>query len=255
MSVSIGKVSRLAGVTVRTLHHYDEIGLLRPSERSAAEYRRYSDADLERLQQILFYRELGLALNEIASVLDDPETDAVAHLRRQHDLLNGRVRRLQTMVAAIEKAIEARQMGINLTPEERLEVFGDFNPDDYAAEVEERWGKSDAYRESRRRTRSYTRDDWKRLGDESKAIEQGLAAAMRDGEPAASPRAMGLAEAHRQQISRWFYECGHEMHRALADGYVNDPRFTAHYEKIATGLAQYVRDAVHANADRAESAG
>ena len=148
MAYTVGRVAEIAGVTVRTLHHYDEIGLLTPGERSGAGARRYDDADLERLQQILLYRELGFTLDEIATILDDPDVEARAHLRRQHGLLQDRISRLQEMVAAVEYMLEAQKMGINLTPEEKFEVFGDFDPDAYTEEVEERWGNTDAYQES-----------------------------------------------------------------------------------------------------------
>ena len=159
MSYSVGQVADLAGVTIRTLHHYDEIGLLSPSGRSAAGYRIYEEPDLERLQQILFYRELGFALEEIAAIVDDPHTDAVGHLRRQRGLLTERIERLQKMVVAIDYEMEAREMGIKLTPEERLEVFGGFNPEDNAKEAEQRWGGTDAYRQSQRRVSNYTKGD------------------------------------------------------------------------------------------------
>src|SRR5688572_3544860 len=146
MSHTVGKVARLAGVTVRTLHHYDEIGLLSPGDRSGSGYRRYDDADLERLQQIMYYRELGFPLEEIAEIINDPASDPASHLRRQHELISDRVAKLQKMLNAIEFAMEASKVGINLTPEERFEVFGDFNPDDYAEEVQEKWGDSDAYK-------------------------------------------------------------------------------------------------------------
>ena len=179
MSHTVGAVARLAGVTVRTLHHYHEIGLLTPSGRSDAGYRRYGDADLDRLQRILFYRELGFGLDEIRTVMTDGGADAVVHLRRQHALLADRIGRLERMAAAVENAMEAHAMGISLTPEERFEVFGDFNPDDHAAEVEERWGETDAYRESARRTRGYTKQDWLRIRAESQAIGEAYLAAMR----------------------------------------------------------------------------
>src|ERR687883_1381188 len=117
MSYSVGKVADLAGVTIRTLHHYDEIGLLSPSGRSTAGYRIYEEPDLERLQQILFYRELGFALEEIATIVDDPRTDAVGHLRRQRGLLTEKIKRLGAMVDAIDYEMEARRMDIRLTPE------------------------------------------------------------------------------------------------------------------------------------------
>lgn len=250
MDHTVGAVARMAGVTVRTLHHYDEIGLLRASARSAAGYRRYGEADLDRLQRILFYRELGFGLDQISDLMTDGGTDPVAHLRRQHALLVDRIGRLERMAAAVEKAMEAHTMGISLTPEERFEVFGDFNPDDHAAEVEKRWGDSDAYRESTRRTRSYTKADWQRIRAEGQAIGEAYLAAMRAGRPADSVEAMDAAEAARQQITSAFYPCSIEMHVNLAEMYVADPRFTATYETIAPGMAQYVHDAILANAAR-----
>jgi DNA-binding transcriptional MerR regulator len=248
MAYTVGKVARLAGVTVRTLHHYDEIGLLSPSERSGTGYRRYDDADLERLQQILYYRELGFSLEEIAAILDEPGADSVAHLRRQHELLTARIKRMQEMVNAIEFAMEARKVGISLSPEERFEVFGEFNPDEYAEEAEQRWGNTDAYRESARRTSGYTKADWARIKEESEDWGRRLAALMDSGLPADSPAAGELAEEHRAHISRWFYECSYEIQTGLADMYIADPRFTATYEKIKPGMAQYLYDAIHANA-------
>ncbi|HLM05741.1 MAG TPA: MerR family transcriptional regulator [Blastococcus sp.] len=248
--MNVGEVAALAGVTVRTLHHYDRIGLLAPSGRTAAGYRQYSAADLDRLHQVLVYRELGFPLEEVATLLDDASADPEEHLRRQHRLLLDRLERTAAMVAAVEKEMEARAMGISLTPEERFEVFGEQDPAQYEAEVEERWGETDAYKESQRRTRGYTKDDWLRIKAEGEAIERGLAEAMQAGAPADSERAMDLAEAHRQQISRNFYDCPPEMHAGLGRMYVEDERFTAHYEEIAPGLAQYVSAAVQANAAR-----
>ncbi len=250
MDHTVGAVARMAGITVRTLHHYDEIGLLRASGRSGAGYRRYGEADLDRLQRILFYRELGFGLDEIGQVMTDGRADATAHLRRQHALLIGRIGRLERMATAVEKAVEARTMGISLTPEERFEVFGDLNPDDHAAEVEARWGGTDAYRESVRRARGYTKADWQRIRAESQAIGEAYLAAMQAGKAADSVEAMDAAEAARQQITSAFYPCPVEMHVNLAEMYVADPRFTATYEKIASGMAQYVHDAILANAAR-----
>jgi DNA-binding transcriptional MerR regulator len=248
--MNVGEVAALAGVTVRTLHHYDRIGLLSPSERTPAGYRRYTPSDLDRLQQVLVYRELGFPLEEIATLLDDPAADPLAHLRRQLALLRDRLDRTRAMVAAVEKEMEAHTMGISLTPEERFEVFGENDPSQYDAEVEQRWGETDAYRESRRRTSSYTKDDWLRIKAEGADLERRFAEALRSGVAADSEQAMGLAEEHRQHISRWFYDCPPEMHAGLGRMYVEDERFTAHYEQIAPGLAQYVSTAVQANAAR-----
>ncbi|NYJ05701.1 MerR family transcriptional regulator [Petropleomorpha daqingensis] len=248
--MNVGEVAALAGVTVRTLHHYDRIGLLSPSERTPAGYRRYTPSDLDRLHQVLVYRELGFPLEEIATLLDDPAADPVAHLRRQLALLRDRLDRMRAVVAAVEKEMEARTMGISLTPEERFEVFGDDDPSRYDAEVQERWGETDAYRESRRRTSSYTKDDWLRIKEEGAEVERRFAEALRSGAAADSEQAMDVAEEHRQHISRWFYDCPPEMHAGLGRMYVEDERFTAHYEEIAPGLAEYVSTAVQANAAR-----
>ncbi|MGG7572251.1 MerR family transcriptional regulator [Streptomyces sirii] len=250
MSYSVGQVAAFAGVTVRTLHHYDEIGLLLPGERNHAGHRRYGDDDLDRLQQILFYRELGFPLEEVAALLDDPDTDPQEHLRRQHELLTARIGKLQEMAAAVEHAMEARRMGINLTPEEKFEAFGDFDPDQYAEEVEERWGHTDAYKESQRRTAAYTKDDWKRLTAEFDAIHRKMADLLGQGVPADSEAAMDVAEEHRRFMDGTYYACGHEFHTCLGEMYVADERFTATYEAIRPGLAVYLRDAIVANAAR-----
>lgn len=248
---SVGEVSRFAKVTVRTLHHYDEIGLLSPSGRTAAGYRRYSDADLDRLQLIRYYRELDFPLEEIAAIIDDPDADPAEHLRRQHGLLTERIERLRAMVSAIEHAMTARTMGISLTPEERFEVFGDHDPERYADEARERWGDTPAYRQSRERAGRYRKADWLLIKAEAAEITDGLVAAMRAGEPADSRSAMDCAERHRQHIGRWFYDCDYEIHCGLAAMYLADARFTATYETIAAGLARYVHDAIMANARRA----
>ncbi|MER5911666.1 MerR family transcriptional regulator [Streptomyces sp. NPDC001982] len=250
MSYSVGQVAAFAGVTVRTLHHYDEIGLLVPGGRSHAGHRRYDDADLDRLQQILFYRELGFPLDEVAALLDDPEADPRAHLRRQHELLTARIEKLQKMAAAVEHAMEARKMGINLTPEERFEVFGDKDPEQYAEEAEQRWGGTDAYAESQRRAARYTKDDWKRLQAEVDAWSERYAALVSAGEPPTGEAAMDLAEEHRRHISKWFYDCPYDMHRCLGEMYVSDERFKAFYDSMGPGVAEHLKEAITANAIR-----
>jgi DNA-binding transcriptional MerR regulator len=250
LSFAVGQVAELGGVTVRTLHHFDRIGLLKPSGRTHAGYRRYGESDLQRLQQILLYRELGFPLEEIATILEEPSADAVVHLRQQRELLGSRVRRLVLMIAAVDKEMEAYKMGIQLTPEERFEVWGDFDPDEYEAEAEERWGDSDAFGESQRRVSRYSKEDWLRIKAEAENVTKRLIAAMASGEPPDGDVAMGLVEEHRQHISRWFYECSHETQTALGDMYVADPRFRKTYEDMAEGLAEYVRTAIRASATR-----
>ncbi|MFD0021864.1 MerR family transcriptional regulator [Streptomyces sp. NPDC058382] len=255
MEYSVGQVAGFVGparITVRTLHHYDGIGLLSPSARSHAGHRRYDDADLDRLQQILFYRELGFPLEEIAALLDDPDADPREHLRRQHALLSDRIAELQRMAAAVETAMEARRMGINLTPEEKFEVFGDKDPEQHAEEAERRWGGTEAYAESQRRAARYTKEDWKRMQAEVASWGERYDALMEAGEPATGGRAMDLAEEHRRHITAWFYECTTEIHRGLGEMYVADLQFKAYYESMRPGLAEHLRDAINANAERQE---
>ncbi|MBL7498554.1 MerR family transcriptional regulator [Frankia sp. CNm7] len=247
--MTVGRVARLAGVTVRTLHHYDRIGLVRPSGRTSAGYRVYGADDLERLRWVLVYRELGFPLDEVRLLVDDPDVDTVGHLRRQRDLLIERGERLVAMVAAIDRHLEARAMGMRLTPEEQLEVFGtDKVGGEWADEAERRWGETDAYQESQRRAAAYTKDDWARLKAEGDTALRAWRDALLAGLPADGPEAMALAEEHRQHITRWFYDCGYDIHVGLAEMYLADERFTQVYEDVAPGLAQYVHDAILANA-------
>jgi MerR family transcriptional regulator, thiopeptide resistance regulator len=249
MGYTVGQAAARGGITVRTLHHYDEIGLLSPSDRTSAGYRSYGEDDLERLAQVLFYRRLGLSLGEIGRLLHEPGYDVMGRLRRQHEALTSRIASLSHMLAAVEKEMEACQMGIKLTPEERLEVFGEFRPEDHEDEAAERWGETDAYGESTRRTSGYGKEQWAAIKTESAAIEADFAAALQAGTAAGSDAGRALAERHRQHLCRWFYDCWPEMHRGLAEMYVTDQRFAAHYEELQPGLAVYVRDAIVANAD------
>ena len=246
MTQTIGTVARLAGISIRTLHHYDEIGLLAPGERSDAGYRLYADSDLERLQQILLLRELGLGLDEIARVLDDPGYDRLGALIEQRRQLEQSRTRIDRLVAAVDRAISASQEGRTMTPEESLEVFGDFDPAQYEDEVKERWGDTDAYRESARRTKAYTKQDWLQIGVESDAINQAFIALMDAGVPVTSPEAKAMAERHRGHISKWFYPCSPEIHAGLGVMYVADPRFTKNIDKARPGLARYMSEAIAA---------
>ena len=246
--MNVGQVAAAAGVSVRTLHHWDAVGLLVPSGRTAAGYRTYSAGDLERLRQVLTYRELEFSLDDVRKLLDDPEVDALDHLRRQQQLLADRIARLQSVAALVSRAVEARSMGIELDPHELREVFGDEDPTQHAEEVRERWGDTDAYAQSHARTSSYAKQDWLEVKAEGDDVERRFAEALAAGLPADDPSVTAIAEDHRRHISARFYDCSPEMHSRLADMYVADERFAAHYERRAAGLAQYVHDAVQANA-------
>ncbi|MEV7209476.1 MULTISPECIES: MerR family transcriptional regulator [unclassified Streptomyces] len=254
MSYSVGQVSTFAGVTVRTLHHYDKAGLLSPSDRSRAGYRLYNEADLVRLQQILFYRELGFPLDEIAAIFKDPQVNPLERLRARQRELNEEITRLQRLAEVAERAIEVQKTGVPLTPEERFEVFGEVAFDlSYATEAELKWAHSEGQREAMARADAHTKEDWRRLMGEAGAWRAELLAAFDEGQPSDGERAMDLAEEHRLHIARWFTSCPPDMHRRIADDFVADPRAFALVvppSQQRPGLAVYTRRAVYANAAR-----
>ncbi|MBU8809560.1 MerR family transcriptional regulator [Mycolicibacterium goodii] len=246
----VGEVAKRFRITVRTLHHYDEIGLLTPSRRAASGYRVYTTSDLTRLSQIIVYRRLEFSLEEIASLLD--EGDEVSHLVRQRERVMSRIDEMRGLVEAIDQALEKAMTNTPMTDDDMRELFGeDF--DDYQAEAEQRWGETPEWKESQRRTKSYGKEDWIRIKAEGEAVEKALADAFRSGLPADSEVAMDAAEQHRLQVNRWFYDCPPEFHRKLGDMYVSDPAYVARYDESfgLPGLAAFCRDAIHANADRA----
>jgi MerR family transcriptional regulator, thiopeptide resistance regulator len=242
---TVGEVAQLAGLTIRALHHYDELGLLSPSGRSEAGYRLYSDDDLARLREILIWRALGFSLTEIAALLDDPGHDRLVALERQRELIEREFDRLGALADAVDAAIDAHRNGAELEVDT---MFDGFDPTEYEHEARERWGDTEAYRESARRTQSYGEAEWSEIRGESSEVVDGLAALMRAGEPAEGAAARVLAERHREHLSRWFYPCSAQMHRDLGEMYVADDRFAQVYESEAPGLAAYFRDAIVANA-------
>jgi DNA-binding transcriptional MerR regulator len=259
MGLTVSQVARIANVSVRALHHYDEIGLLVPSARSDAGYRLYEDADLRRLQQILFFRALELPLDEIARIMRDPGFDVLTTLRFQREQLIEKVARAHALIGAVENAIATFEKGDStMKTEETEEMFSpwkDFKQEDYEAETEQRWGNTEAYKESKRRTARYTKQDWELIKKESQATLVALADQLAAGTPPDAAPALDAAEAHRLHIDRWFYPCSHAIHRGLGELYVNDPRFMANIDRIRPGLSEYARDAFAANATRAAALG
>jgi DNA-binding transcriptional MerR regulator len=251
-------VSRIAGVSVRTLHYYEEIGLLVPTARTDAGYRLYTDDDLLRLQQILIGRELGLSLERIRQSLDDPAFDRRRALRAQRRQLQERSEQTAAMIAAVDTALAMVD-----APDTRggpmEDMFKGFDPAQYEAEARERWGETDAYKESARRTKRYSKEDWARHRSEQEAIYAAAAALMRAGTPPTDAAAMAVAEQHRLLIDRWFYPCNRAVHAGLASLYDGDARFSEGLNVHTPGLAAFLVAAIRANAgrdgDAAESTG
>ncbi|WP_123024859.1 MerR family transcriptional regulator [Mycolicibacterium stellerae] len=241
---TVGAVATLTGVSVRTLHHYDHIGLVVPSLRTSAGYRAYTDADIERLHLVLVYRSVGLPLEEIRTLLDNADADVVGHLQHQHALLVGQADRLNDTIKAVEELMNAHRRGIQLSAREQVDIFGTTAfSEEYAREAEQRWGDTDAWKQSQQRTARFGKDDWLRVKADGDALLAALAEAKRGGVAPGSPRAKELAARHRASIEQ-FYECGDEMHRCLVEMYLADERFTRYYDDVEPGLAQFVHDVV-----------
>jgi len=245
---TIGTVAKLANVTIRTLHHYDAIGLLRPSDRSASGYRLYSDEDVSRLQEILVYRALEVPLADVSRILSDPGYDRVGALREHRRLLVERRGELDHLLAAVEAALSAEEEGHPMNAEDKLAVFGSFDPDEHMGQAEARWGDTDAFKQSKARTSKYTRADWEQIQSDQAASLERFFQLYVAGAPADGADAREAAESHRLMIDRWFYDCPVEMHAALGAMYTESPQFAAHFEEKSVGLASFVRMAIEANA-------
>ncbi|GMQ92726.1 MAG: MerR family transcriptional regulator [Acidimicrobiia bacterium] len=242
-TTTVGELASIAGITVRTLHHYDTIGLLTPTERRPNGYRAYTDSDIDRLQQILTYRELDLSLSTIASILDE-RSGSVGALEAARHRIARRIEKLHRITESLDIAIRSERNGTILTPEEKLKAFGDFDPDDYAQETSQRWGDTAEFAESMSRTTSYTSKDWQAMRAEEDEIYARFVVLMGDNVRPDSSTAAELVDAHRNHISKWFYECSPEIHAGLGSMYAADERFRSNIDKASKGLAAYMSAAI-----------
>ena len=246
---TIGAVAELTGVSVRTLHHYDHIGLVVPSVRTAAGYRGYTDADVERLHLVLVYRAAGLPLDELRVLLDDHQVDELARLQNQHALLLAQADGLQRTITAVEELMNAHRSGIQLSAEDQVELFGTTAfGEEYAVEAAQRWGDTEAWKQSQQRVSRMSKQDWVDIKAAGDALLADLAQAKRDGVAPGSAAADDLAVRHRASIAQ-YYDCSDDMHRGLAELYLADERFTRYYDDVEPGLAQFVHDVVIASID------
>ena len=249
-SYQVKEVARIAGVSVRALHHYDEIGLLVPRGRTAAGYRLYDDDDLLRLQQILIGRELGLPLEEIRRSLDDPRFDRKQALLSQREQLQQKAKQTDAMLRAVDAALALLDAPTEGDTMDLKQIFDGFDPSKYEEETKQRWGDTDAYKESMKRTKGYSKEDWQRCAVEQAAVYGDAFKALQAGKSAEDPEVMDIAERHRLAIDRWFYPCNHRMHCGLADMYEQDSRFAENIDKYGAGLTPFLAAAIRANAKR-----
>ena len=230
---STAEVARIAGVSSRTLRHYDHVGLLRPAGTGPGGVRRYGRPELLRLQHVLLLRELGLGLDDIAAVLGGT-TDEVDALRRHHCRLVAEVDRLRRLADTVEKTIDEREGGRTMEAEE---LFDGFRNDPYAAEAREHWGEQAA--EVRRRAASWDGATAARVRDEGDAVHRALAEALRSGAAPGDPAVQQVVARHHRWVSR-FWEPDAEAYAGLGRLYVDDERFTATIDAHEPGLAAFL---------------
>jgi MerR family transcriptional regulator, thiopeptide resistance regulator len=240
----VSDLARITGISVRTLHHYDAVGLLKPSDRSTAGYRLYDSASLLRLQQILIQKSLGFSLEHIRRVLDDPAFDIEGSLKVQLSELEVRANITAAMISSVKAALARLQTGRLEDTTTMKDIFEGFDPSVYEAEVKARWGNSDAYRESTLRTANYTPDEWKSIMAEQAAIFGDAAHALAKGTDPSDACVIEIAERHRLHLDRWYYACSLEMHCRLADLWEGDDRYRQFIDAHGKGVTEFLAAAI-----------
>jgi DNA-binding transcriptional MerR regulator len=241
MGYTINQLAKLAGVSVRTLHHYDAIGLLKPAHLLKNGYRQYEEPELLQLQQILFFRELEFPLDDIKRMMASPTYNAIAALREHKAMLKLKQKRFEHLIKSIDQTIKTMTNQEQIKVDELYDPWKDDDVKQYQAEVKDRWGNTDAYKQSQERIRKLTKAQMDQLKADGKKHMQALADAMPKG--ISHPDVQALIKQSHAGVN-FFYDCSLEMFRNLGKMYVEDPRFTATYDAYAPGLAQFVHEAI-----------
>jgi len=246
--LTVGEVSTRLDVTVRALHHWDEIGLARPSLRTRAGYRLYTADDLQRLHRIVVYREMGLGLDRTRAILDDPIADVPGALRAQRTQVAERIDRLQQLSTGLDRMIAAHERGLLLTIEQQAAIFGpQWNPD-WPAEARQRYGDTVQWQQYAERSATRGPEEWQAVADTITDLERALADAMEAGVAPGSPEANQLVERHREVFTSSNFPLTRQMQVCLGRMYEADAGFAAHYDGIRAGLAAWFRHSVDASA-------
>lgn len=247
MKYKVKELAEIVRVSVRTLHHYDEINLLKPEYISESGYRLYIDKNLERLQQILFFKEIGFSLEEIKTILDDPNFDRKKALDSHKKLLLKKKERIEEMIKTVEKTINSIEKGEKMKDKE---MFKGFDIDEiekhkkiYSEEVKEKWGNTSSYQESESKTSKYNKDDWKRISKDMEMIYKKIIDNMDKGIEDTSIKE--AIEELRCHITTNFYNCTPEIFKGLGNMYVDDERFTKNIDKYKEGLSLFLRNVIH----------
>ncbi|WP_335872750.1 MerR family transcriptional regulator [Bacillus sp. 2205SS5-2] len=247
MEYTVKKLGQLAGVSTRTLRYYDEIGLLKPARANSSGYRIYGETEVDRLQHILFYKELGVGLEQIGDILNDPTFDATEALKEHWEQLVVKRKQLDLLIANVEKTIEVKEGRTKkMSSKEKFEGFKkqliDENEQKYGKEVREKYG-DEKVNQTNAKMQNMSEEQYERATKLGEKIHETLAEAMKTGDPA-SDLAQKAADMHKQWIMFYWSEYSKEAHARLGDMYVADERFKAFYDKNQDGVAEFLRDAL-----------
>ncbi|MEW5570647.1 MerR family transcriptional regulator [Rossellomorea marisflavi] len=246
MEYTIKKLSDLAGVSTRTLRYYDEIGLLTPSRINSSGYRIYGRVEVDRLQQIMFYREMGMELEGIKLILDDPDFDSVGALKEHRSRLVEKKERLLMLIRNVDQTLEDKGGGATMSDREKFEGFKkrlvDINEKEYGKEVREKYG-DESIDASNQQLLSMDKETY----EETKHLEEQMIALLKiahEKGDATGEEAQEAAQLHKEWITRQWGHYNREAHKGLVQMYVDDERFRSYYDKYQNGMAEFLRDAV-----------
>ena len=246
MEYTVNKLGQMAGVSARTLRYYDEIGLLKPAKINSSGYRIYSQAEVDRLQQILFYRELGVGLESIRDIVTEPAFDGSQALREHREKLLEKREQLDLLILNVDKTIATTEGRIKMNNKEKFDGFKkklvDDNEKQFGQESRERYG-DEAVNKSNQKVQGMSPEKYNEVSQLSTELMETLQAAFKTGDPAGE-LAQKAADLHRQWLSFYWDSYSKEAHVGLAQMYVNDERFTAYYDEKQPGTAAFLRDAV-----------
>ncbi|RHW41718.1 MerR family transcriptional regulator [Neobacillus notoginsengisoli] len=247
MEYTVQKLARMAGISPRTLRYYDEIDILKPARINSSGYRIYGEQEVNQLQQILFYRELGVALEDIRQIVNSPSFDGAAALRDHREKLLEKRRQLDLLISNVEKTIQAAEGGMTMTDKEKFEGFKqkmiDENEKTYGKEIREKYGEN-AVEQSYAKLKGMTPEQHDEATKLAEEIQQTLAEAYATGNPAGD-LAQKTADLHKKWLMFYWGSYSKEAHAGLAQMYVDDERFTAYYDKNQPGTVEFLRDAIH----------
>lgn len=245
--LTIGETAARLGVTVRTLHHWDRIGLAGPSQRTPGGYRLYTATDLIRLRRVMIYREVGVPLAKIADLLDEATADPALEIRRQINQVAAKIEQLRTAELGLTRLLEAHERGILLTPEQQVETFGDGWKPEWVAQAKNRWGGNAQWVEYAEKSAQRTPKEWAANAETMTRLETDFVDTFRRGVHPDDAEAHDLAERHREVFEAYF-ALTYDMQVILGRGYEQQLEYREHYDRLAPGLASWLRQAFESNA-------